>query len=111
MAGLTPIPPISLALQEVPNNFNLTTFVNPPATLVVVSGDRGPKGDPGSGAVVNYVQAIPATTWTITHNLGYIPSVLVYDDAGDLCDANVIANTTTVLVTGAGPFSGSARLI
>lgn len=42
-------------------------------------GPEGPKGDPGSvQGSYNFVQASPASTWTINHNLGYRPSCTLY---------------------------------
>jgi hypothetical protein len=48
------------------------------------TGPTGPQGPAGSGAASAYTwtQASAATTWTITHPLGYNPNVSVVDSAG-----------------------------
>lgn len=74
----------------------------------------GPTGPTGSGASGNYThtQAVPATTWTIVHNLGFNPAgVAVFDSS----DRNVIGDIdhidlNTLTVTFAAGFSGIAYI-
>lgn len=46
------------------------------------------RGEPGyvhvEGASYTHIQTNPALTWTVQHNLGYNPSVDVWDDEGNL---------------------------
>ncbi len=67
----------------------------------------------GGGAVADLVffQAIPAATWTITHNLGRHPQPRVVTSSGDLvdCAANY-PDANTVILTFAAPFAGTAYL-
>lgn len=115
MAGITPtpLPPISLALKQVPTNLTLEVLQQPATQVIITSAVRGPKGDPGSASAsgITFAQSTPSANWLITHNFGYVPNVTVYDSSGDECDATVIATATTVNVIGAGAFSGTARLI
>lgn len=58
-----------------------TVSVSTPGT----AGPAGPAGPPGApgGSRYEHIQASPSTTWTVTHNLGYIPgaiSVYIDDD-------------------------------
>ena len=56
-------------------------------------------------------QLVPADTWTITHNLGYKPNVVVIDSAGTevVGDTSYPSDNQTILHFGA-EFSGTARL-
>lgn len=49
---------------------------------------KGEPGEPGefqvTGASYTHTQVNPALTWTVQHNLGYYPSVDVWDDEGNL---------------------------
>jgi len=69
------------------------------------------QGSGGSDASFEFVQAQPADTWTINHNLGKFPSVTIVDTAGDEVEGNVnhISNTQVVLSFSAA-FSGRAFL-
>lgn len=67
--------------------------------------------DSGSWAYVHN-QPVAADTWTINHNLGYKPSVEVYDAGSQEIEADVsnpTVNTTLILFT--VPSAGFARLI
>jgi len=59
--------------------------------VVVTRGAPGPRG-PAGGGNYEHTQSIPATGWTVAHNLGRHPSVSVTDHLGNL----VIADTTYV---------------
>lgn len=53
-------------------------------------GPPGPQGVPGppgpSGNAFAYTQSIPATVWTITHELGYDPGGIAVFSGGYLID-------------------------
>lgn len=69
----------------------------------------GIQGAPGGGAFV-HTQATPATTWTINHNLGYRPSVELFDDTGQEFNAQVVhVNTNQCVVYIVIAIAGSAR--
>lgn len=74
---------------------------------------QGADGTPGaSGGSYTHVQGVPASTWTIAHNLGYRPGgVLVFDSL----DREVLGEVThldanTLTVTFTAGFSGTAYL-
>lgn len=58
-----------------------------------------------------FVQAAPATVWTINHDLGFRPNVFVTDTNGDVCEG-AVANPTVnqVIITFSAAFAGEARL-
>lgn len=81
----------------------------------------GPKTSSGWGTPVDlvtnqelgyvHVQSAPSTTWTINHDLGFIPNITVVDSAGTVIEGSYnYANETTVVLTFAGAFSGKAYL-
>jgi hypothetical protein len=92
------------------------SVVYPGANSVTVSGgvkgDTGAPGAPGaSGGFFAFTQASPASTWTISHGLGYQPNVSVVDSAGSQVEGNVVwADLSTLFITFSGAFSGVAYL-
>lgn len=80
-----------------------STTVTAPAHTAVIQvtgvpgppGPEGPQGPPGSGGggggsgSYTYIQSVPSAFWTITHNLGYYPAVMVWDTANDMIQADV----------------------
>lgn len=78
-----------------------------------VSGIQGVQGPIGDATKVSYVhsQNTPSTTWAITHNLGYYPSVLVKDSAGTAVEGEIeyVSVSALNLHFSAG-FSGTAYL-
>lgn len=75
-------------------------------------GPQGPKGVDGTGSsFYDHDQAVASTTWSITHNLGYFPSVSVVDSAGTLWEGDVqYVDSNNVIVTFGAPFAGHAYL-
>lgn len=55
------------------------------------AGPAGPQGPPGAGSSGNltYPVAVPATTWTVPHTLGFFPNVTTIDSAGDEIEGTV----------------------
>ena len=79
------------------------------------SGPQGPKGDPGDAGnpTLSYVhtQASASNTWTINHNLSFIPNITVVDSAGTVVEGTYdYTSNTTVVATFSSPFSGKAYL-
>jgi Collagen triple helix repeat (20 copies) len=65
-----------------------TGATGPPGT----TGPQGPQGPPGApGADVTYIhiQSVLSATWTVTHNLGKHPSVVVVDSGDTVLIPNV----------------------
>lgn len=56
-----------------------------------------------------HTQAVPSDTWTITHNLGKRPSIVVVDSGGSECEGDVSYTTDNQLtITFSAGFSGVA---
>lgn len=81
----------------------------------------GPKTESGWGTPVDLVtnqelgyihtQAIPSATWTVTHNLGFMPNITVVDSFERVVEGSyVYTNENTVTLTFDGAFSGKAYL-
>lgn len=81
--------------------------------MVLELGRRGPQGAPGtSGAGYVHTQVTSLSTWVISHNLGFRPSVSVYDVGGVELIADVVHLSENVLqVAFAAPTVGTARLV
>lgn len=77
------------------------------------AGPTGPQGPPGAGSSGNltFSQALPSTTWTIPHTLGFYPNVSTFDSTGDEIEGNVThSSIAQVVVTFSDPVSGEAYL-
>ena len=75
-------------------------------------GAQGPPGAPGSAPQAEvWDQGVPATVWTITHALGYLPNVTVVDSAGSVVEGAIVYNSISqITVTFSVPFAGKAYL-
>lgn len=81
------------------------------AEVVVVSanGPQGAQGPPNLGYF--FTQASPSSQWTINHNLGFRPSVELFDSGGNEFDADILhVSNNQVMVYLTAPYSGFARL-
>lgn len=59
-----------------------------------------------------YSQASAQTVWNITHNLGYRPSVTVYDTESDTVVGKVVhASVNELTITFSVPIAGTAHLV
>ena len=48
-------------------------------------GPPGPVGPPGpASAFYEFAQTLPLAEWVVNHNLGFRPSVAVFDDGGNV---------------------------
>lgn len=64
-----------------------------------------------SGAAYVFTQSTPASTWTINHNLGYVPSVELFDSGSQEIEADVShPSVNTAVIVFAVPVAGFARL-
>lgn len=71
---------------------------------------RGPRGLAG-GETFTWTQSIALAIWTIAHNLGKYPSVIVVDTTGDQVIPDVTyIDQNTIQVTHGLPMAGSAYL-
>ena len=58
-----------------------------------------------------YTQALPATVWFVTHNLGRFPSVTVVTTSGDEADGDVrYVDANNLTITFFSAFAGTAYL-
>lgn len=65
--------------------------------------------DEGTAYIHN--QPVAATTWTINHNLGHVPSVEVFDSGSQEVDADVShPNVNQTVIVFSVPLAGFARL-
>lgn len=83
-------------------DFALVIFDNDRTPYIIAWWPQTVVGGGGGGGTsdVRYVhtQTSAATTWTITHNLGLFPSVMVVDNSGDVIGANIHYNSNNQLV-------------
>ena len=85
---------------------------DPSRVVLPVIGPQGPPGPPG-GAPYTHVQAVPAATWTIQHNLGRrpLPTLLPNDSNGRPVWADLIyPDDNTLVVEWPAPTAGTAYL-
>ncbi len=77
--------------------------------LASLKGDTGPPGE--SAPTFTYVQSVAAATWTINHNLGFKPTVELFDSGSQVVDAHIAhpSNQQTI-VQFTAPIAGFARL-
>lgn len=63
------------------------------------------------GGTYIHNQGVASTTWTITHNLGFYPSVTVSDSADTIIEGQVdYPSVNTVVLTFSSAFAGKAYL-
>lgn len=68
-------------------------------------------GGGGGGGSITFTQGLPASVWTVAHNLGRRPAVSVLTTAGDLVDGDVRhLNPNNLTITFAAAFAGVAEL-
>lgn len=97
-------PPTTLAVGTVTSGPAAVTItgVAPSQTLNFVL--------PTGGSYI-HVQNTPASTWTITHSLGFYPNVTVSDSAGTILEGQIeYPDVTTIVLTFSAAFSGKAYL-
>ena len=90
-----------------------STVVTVPTTTTVTATTEGPQGPPGAAAQ-GYVhnQLSASSAWTINHNLGYYPTVEVFDSGSQEVDADVShPSTNQTAIVFSIPLAGFARLI
>lgn len=115
--GLQRLAPSSTAPGQNPRTFGLSDLTDVELTsptageVLKYDGTQWVDGADGGAAYV-FTKSSAATTWTINHNLGHVPSVEVFDSGSQEVDADVThpsANQTVILFS--VPLSGFARLI
>lgn len=86
--------------------------VVPPSKIllhITSAGQQGLQGPPGVDVNYVHVQNLPASVWTVNHNLGKFPSVEIVDSAGSrvYCDID-FTDTNSLILTFSAPFGGRA---
>jgi hypothetical protein len=62
------------------------------------------------GSSYTHFQAVAAAVWTVNHNLGFLPSVVVVDSIGELVEGDVLyVDLNQLVLQFSAPFSGTAR--
>ena len=109
---INPIPGNTVVVSPPIGSTSASTVVDINAATTGPQGPQGPQGTPGaSGGFFTFTQASPASTWTISHNLGYRPNISVVDSAGSQVEGNVVwTSTNSLTITFSGAFSGVAYL-
>lgn len=112
---VTPIPSSTVVVSPPVGSTSANTVVDVNAASVGPQGPAGPTGATGatgaSGGFFTFTQASPASTWTITHNLGYRPNISVVDSAGSQVEGETVwTSTSSLTITFSGAFSGVAYL-
>ena len=96
-------------VQAIVTEINNQIIIQRPQTSIVELITPGPQGPAGAGFV--FTQSSSASSWTINHNLGFKPSVDVYDSGSQQIQAevsHVSINQTVILLTAST--AGFARL-
>jgi len=112
---VTPIPVNTVIVSPPVGSTSASTVVDVSGATTGPQGPAGPAGAPGaagaSGGFFTFTQASPASTWTITHNLGYRPNISVVDSAGSQVEGETVwTDNNNLIITFSGAFSGVAYL-
>lgn len=76
-------------------------------TLLLTVEQQGPAG--AGDRHYTHTQAVPASVWTVAHNLGKRPAVTVVDSSGREVEGDVQhGSATTLTITFSAAFSGTA---
>lgn len=82
------------------------------AAAIIGSGLGAPVGVPAASTEVTFVQATPASVWSIAHTLGYPPAVTIVDDSGSAVFGDIAyPSNSSVIVTFSQPIAGTAYLV
>jgi len=72
-------------------------------------GIQGPPGPPGTDLTYVHNQLVASDTWTIHHQLGKYPSIMVVDSGGDVVAGDITYNDiNAAIVRFSVPFGGQA---
>lgn len=78
----------------------------PVAAIVGPPGPAGPQGPAGAGSAPLRFDAVPASTWVLSHGLGRVPTVQVYLATGESVLSDITATTSQITVTFPSPQTG-----
>lgn len=77
-----------------------------------ITGPQGPMGEiqPETLGYI-HTQSVASNTWTINHNLIFVPNITVVDSGGTVVEGSYdYPDNTTVVLSFSSPFSGKAYL-
>jgi hypothetical protein len=82
----------------------------------VIIAAPGPQGAPGifevGDVAYTHTQSVASATWTINHNLGFNPVVVVLDSGGTQCEGAISYPTTNqMVIVFTGAFTGIAYIV
>ena len=115
--SLQRLAPTSSAPGQNPNTFGLSDLTD--VDTAGASAGDALKYDgtqwvdaPDEGTAFVYTQSTAASTWTVNHNLGYVPTVRIFDSGSQEIEAAVShPSTNTAVIVFLLPVAGFARLI
>ena len=91
---------------EIPDILQIT---NPAPITLVISENATAGGSTASSYIYN--QTVAASTWVITHNLGYNPNITILDGAGNTLEGQVsMTSLTTTTIVFSQAITGVAYL-
>lgn len=98
----------SITVTETVQNVIVT---NTPNQIIISQvGAQGPSGS--ASVFYTHSQGVPASTWTINHNLNGYPTAVVFDSANTQCEGNFsYPSPNQMLINFNGAFSGLAYII
>ena len=100
---------VNVKITESQSNINVIQ-AQTKTVKIITPGPQGPPGEAAQG--YKHTQSSPSTTWTITHNLGFYPSVELLNAGSQEIEGDVVhlsQNVTVAYFT--TPIAGFARLI
>lgn len=97
-----------------PNSLAIGTVISGPAPVVTITG-TAPTQTLNfvlpTGGIYTHNQGSSSSTWTITHNLGYFPSVTVVDNGNNVVIGDVsYISANQVSISFSASFGGKAYL-
>jgi hypothetical protein len=101
-----------MPVQVIANN-TIVQAIQQPQTTVTTTSSSGGLSPAQIPDLVSYqhTQSAAASSWTIEHNLNFMPNVTVVDSGGNLVEANITYTSVTVLtVAFSSAISGVAYL-
>lgn len=91
------------------DNSSSVAVVTVPVTNTVVATTAGPQGPAGAGYFHQQISA--SATWTINHNLGFRPSVEIFDTGSQEIEGDVShPSVNQAIITLSPAIAGTARL-
>jgi hypothetical protein len=98
-------------MAVIPVNGQVVVQVTPSSGPVVSINEISVGRVNNAPVAYHHVQGIPAASWVITHNLGWLPNVTVQDSGGSTVEGEITYTSVNALtITFTGAFSGNAYL-